>query len=247
MPIFSFIRVFSTTTLTLKSILGQRPPSSGIRIPSTFPTTAAAAAGHRVLGPISLISYRMVGYAEKPLVGPFTAEEWEAFLSNDPPRDGVRLLLRKANSTAPGIAYPDALDLALCYGWIDSQGGKHDEDYRATAFTPRRARSRWSQVNRDHVERLLAQGRMREAGLVEVERARADGRWEAAYRMKTAEPDAAFQAALDAHPRAKAFWESLGRTRRFPFLFRLMDIKRPETKTKRITSFIEILERGETL
>lgn len=169
------------------------------------------------------------------------------FLENDPPRDGIRLLLRKPKSTAPGIAYPDALDVALCYGWIDSQGGRHDDDYQARAFTPRRNRSRWSQINRQHVERLISEGRMREGGLVEVERAKADGRWEAAYRMSTVEPDKDFQAALDTSPQAKTFWASLGRTKRFAFLLRLLGIKRPETKTRKIAFYIEMLERGETL
>ncbi|KAJ7135948.1 bacteriocin-protection, YdeI or OmpD-associated-domain-containing protein [Mycena epipterygia] len=193
----------------------------------------------------------MVAYAAKPLVGPFTTEEWESFLENDPPSDGVRLLLRKATSSASahGLTYPDALDVALCFGWIDGQAGRHaaDPDYTARAFTPRRARSRWSQVNQEHVERLVAAGRMRTGGLAEVERAKADGRWEAAYRMKTAEPDADFVAALNANVQAKTFWGTLGRTKRFPFLFQLMDAKRPETKARRMADFVERLARGETL
>lgn len=190
----------------------------------------------------------MVSFKDKPLVGPFTLGEWETFLDDNPPDDGVRLLLRNPKSIAArGIAYPDALDAALCHGWIDSQGSSHDDDYRVRAFTPRRARSRWSQINRQHVERLVAEGRMRPRGLAEVERAKADGRWEAAYRMSTVEPDDEFRAALDANPRAKTFWDSLGRTKRFPFLFRLMGIKRPETKAKKMVLFVETLARGETL
>lgn len=194
----------------------------------------------------------MVAYKDKPLVGPFTITEWETFLENDPPQDGVRLLLLRKSKSSPcargsSIAYPDALDVALCHGWIDSQGGSHNGDYQARAFTPRRARSRWSQINRQHVERLVAAGRMRAGGFAEMERAKADGRWEAAYRMSTVEADDEFQAALDASPRAKTFWETLGRTKRFPFLFRLMGIKRPETRARKIASYIEMLERGETL
>lgn len=202
-------------------------------------------------GQLPALSYShprgMVSFADKALVGPFTLKEWEDFLSNDPPDDGVRLLLRKSKSTAPGIEYIEARDAALCFGWVDSTARSHDEEYQERCFTPRRARSRWSQVNREVVERLIAEGRMRESGLAEVERAKADGRWNAAYRMKTAEPDDEFQAALDGNARAKAFWETLGRTKRFPFLFRLMNIKRPETKTKKINLFIETLERHETL
>lgn len=220
------------------------------RLTVKWPLIAPALPLLRVRGrlqPSPLNFRRMVAFKDKPLVGPFTITEWETFLANDAPQDGVRLLLRKPTSSAPGIAYPDALDVALCHGWIDSQGGSHDDDYRARAFTPRRSRSRWSQINRQHVERLVAEGRMREGGLAEVERAKADGRWEAAYRMSTVEPDDEFQAALDASPRAKTFWETLGRTKKFPFLFRLMDIKRPETRAKKIVSYIEMLERGETL
>lgn len=189
----------------------------------------------------------MVSFAEKALVGPFTLREWEDFLANDPPSDGVRLLLRKSKSTATGIDYIEARDAALCFGWVDSTARGHDEDYQERCFTPRRARSRWSQVNREVVERLIAEGRMRETGQAEVDQAKADGRWDAAYRMKTAEPDDEFQAALDANVRAKAFWETLGRTKRFPFLFRLMNIKRPATKTKKIQLFVETLGRHETL
>lgn len=189
----------------------------------------------------------MVSSADKALVGPFSLKEWEDFLTNDPPGEGVRLLLRKSKSTAPGIDYVDARDTALCFGWVDSTARSHDEDYQERCFTPRRARSRWSQVNREVVEKLMAEGRMREGGLAEVDRAKADGRWDSAYRMKTAEPDDEFQGALDANMRAKAFWETLGRTKKFPFLFRLMNIKRPGTKTKKIQLFIETLERHETL
>lgn len=194
-----------------------------------------------------LRAYGMVASADKTVVGPFTLKEWEDFLTNEPPDDGVRLLLRKSKSTAPGIDYIEARDTALCFGWIDSTARSHDDDYQQRCFTPRRARSCWSQVNREVVEGLMAAGRMREGGLAEVDRAKADGRWDAAYRMRTAEPDSEFQAALDASARAKAFWETLGRTKRFPFLFRLMNIRRPETKTNKIKLFIETLERHETL
>lgn len=189
----------------------------------------------------------MVSHSSKPLVGPFSVSEFESFLERDPPSTGIRLLLRKRKSTAPGIAWPEAVDVALCYGWIDGQGGSHDDDYSATSFTPRRARSMWSQVNREKVERLIKDGRMRPAGQAEIDRAKADGRWAAAYRMSTMEPDAQFQAALDANAEAKAFWETLGRTKRFTFLMRLLNMKRPATKTKRIHEYVVMLANGETL
>lgn len=189
----------------------------------------------------------MVSFADKPLIGPLTVQEWEAFLTGSPPDGGVRLLLRKKYSTAPGITYPEALDVALCVGWIDGQTSRHDDDYTAQAFTPRRSRSIWSQINREHAERLIAEGRMRPAGLAEIERAKADGRWDAAYRASTAEPDPDFQAALDANPAAATFWETLGRTKRFPFLFRLSNAKLAATRARRIKAFVDLLARGETL
>lgn len=189
----------------------------------------------------------MASFADKKLIGPLTADAWEAFLDDDPPADGIRLLLRKKNSLASGITYAEALDVALCFGWIDGQVARHDDDYIVQAFTPRRGRSPWSQVNRDHVERLIGEGRMQPGGLAEIERAKADGRWDAAYRMSTAEPDADFQAAIDANPEAAAFWATLGRSKRFPFIFRLIDAKRPETRERRIGQFVEMLARGESL
>lgn len=189
----------------------------------------------------------MVSFADKPLIGPLTAVQWEEFLDAEPPVGGVRLILRKKTSSAPGIGYAEALDVALCFGWIDGQTSRHDDDYTAQAFTPRRARSPWSQINREHVERLIREGRMRPGGFAEIERAKADGRWDAAYRMSTAEPEPDFQAAIDANPEAAAFWETLGRSKRFPFLFRILDAKRPETRARRIQQFVEKLARHQTL
>lgn len=189
----------------------------------------------------------MVSFADKRLIGAVSAAEWEAFLESDPPGEGVRILVRKKHSAAQGITWVEAVEVALCFGWIDGQSKRHDDDYTQQAFTPRRARSPWSQVNREHVERLTVQGRMRPAGLAEVERAKADGRWDAAYRMSTAEPDPEFVSAISANPQAAAFWESLGRSQRFPFVFRLLNLKRPETRTRRIHEFVEMLARGETI
>ncbi|WP_308796768.1 YdeI/OmpD-associated family protein [Agromyces silvae] len=188
----------------------------------------------------------MVSFADKPLLGPLTVEEWETFLADDPPEGGVRLVLRKKTSSAPGIAYAEALDVALCFGWIDGQVARVDDDYVAQAFTPRRSRSPWSQINREHVQRLIDAGRMRPQGHAEIERAKADGRWDEAYRMSTAEPEPDFQAALDANPEASAFWATLSRSKRWPFLFRVMGAKRPETRARRIQQFIEMLANHET-
>lgn len=189
----------------------------------------------------------MVAFADKPLFHPHTTVDWEAFLDADPPADGVRVQLRKKNSTLPGIQYFEALDVALCFGWIDGQSQRLDDDYMLQSFTPRRARSPWSQLNREHVARLTAEGRMRPAGLAEVERAKADGRWDAAYRQKGAEIPLEFQAALDASPAATAHYATLTRQDQFAFVFRLGTLKRAETRTRRIAEYIELLESGRSL
>jgi uncharacterized protein YdeI (YjbR/CyaY-like superfamily) len=189
----------------------------------------------------------VVSHDDKPLFHPYSAVQWEAFLDDDPPRDGVRLQLRKKKSLAPGIVYAEALDVALCFGWIDGQTQRLDDDYTLQSFTPRRVRSPWSEINREHVARLIEEGRMRPSGQAEIDRAKEDGRWDAAYRQKTATIPDDLQAALDASPAASAFFATLGKQARFAFIFRLGGIKRPETRERRICDYIARLERGETL
>jgi uncharacterized protein YdeI (YjbR/CyaY-like superfamily) len=138
--------------------------------------------------------------------------------------------------------------VALCYGWIDGQKAKGDDQHWLQRFTPRRSRSRWSKVNRDHVARLVDQGRMRPAGLAEVERAKADGRWEAAYdgpRTSSVPDDLA--AALAANPAAATFFETLDRQNRFAVLYRVQDAKRPETRARRIEQYVAMLAEGKKL
>lgn len=189
----------------------------------------------------------MVGVQDKPIRTVTTVGEWETFLERHPDSDGVRLKLRKTASKMPGITYAEALDAALCFGWIDGQRGALDDDYHLQVFTPRRARSMWSQKNRDHVERLTASGRMRPAGQAEIDRAKGDGRWDAAYRQKDAEVPADLQHALDASPSAAAFFAQLSSQNRFAIVFRIGNVKRAETRANKIVSFIEMLERGETV
>jgi uncharacterized protein YdeI (YjbR/CyaY-like superfamily) len=189
----------------------------------------------------------MVAFADKPIVHPLTAADWEQFLENDPPEGGVRLQLRKKNSTAPGIQYADALDVALCFGWIDGQVGRLDDDYVLQAFTPRRARSPWSQINREHVARLESEGRMRAGGRAEIERAKADGRWDAAYRQRDATIPPDFQSALDASPSATAHYATLGKQTQFAFVFRLGNVRRADTRTRKIAEYIALLESGRSL
>lgn len=189
----------------------------------------------------------MAAVEHKPLLTVDTVADWIAYLEDEPNPDGVRLRLRKKKSTLPGITYDEALDVALCFGWIDGQVKSLDEDYHWQVFTPRRRASPWSQRNRDHIARLTAAGLMRPQGLAEVERAKADGRWDAAYRVKDAPVPPDLQAAFDASPAAAAFFATLTGSTRFAFLFRLGNLKRPETRARRIAEYVAMLERGETL
>ena len=146
------------------------------------------------------------------------------------------------------VSLPEALDLMLCFGWIDGIRRGLDDTWYLQRYTPRRARSKWSKINVAKAEKLIAEGRMRPAGVAEVERAKADGRWDAAYDGQAAMqvPDD-LRAALDADPEAKAFFDSLSATNRYAILFRLHDAKRPETRARRLETFMAMLRRRETL
>ena len=189
----------------------------------------------------------MVAARDKPTLTADTVAEWEAFMEANPDHDGVRLRLRRKASVAPGITYAEALDAALCFGWIDGQAGALNDDYHLQVFTPRRARSIWSQRNRDHVERLHQAGRMRAAGQLQIDRAKADGRWDAAYRQKDATVPEDLQSALDSSPSAAAFFAQLSSQNRWAILFRVGNVKRAETRVAKIAMFIGMLERGETV
>src|SRR5690242_19702524 len=123
----------------------------------------------------------MAAHTDKPILELTSVDEWERYLEGSPSEIGVRLRVRKTGSSKPGILVADALQVALCFGWIDGQRDGLDDDYFLQSFGPRRPRSLWSQVNREFVERLIAEGRMRPAGQAEIDRAKADGRWDAAY------------------------------------------------------------------
>lgn len=190
----------------------------------------------------------MVAHESKPVMHFATPEEWEAWLiAEGAESTGVRLKLRKKGSTTPGIVYAEALDVALCHGWIDGQTNAFDADFYLVSFTHRRAKSMWSQINRDHVARLVEEGRMRPAGLAEVERARADGRWDAAYRQKDAEVPDDLRSALAANPAAAATFATLSAQNRFAILFRLASVTRPATRAARVEKFVAMLGRGETI
>lgn len=189
----------------------------------------------------------MGSHDTKPVLAFDAAAEWEAWLGAHPDSDGVRLRLRKKASPRSGLVYADALDGALCFGWIDGQTAALDDDFYLQVFTPRRRTSVWSQRNRDYVERLTAAGRMRPAGLAEVERAQADGRWAAAYRQGTAEVPDDLRSALDANPTAAAFFAELNAQNRFAIIFRVEHVKRAATRAAKIAGFVAMLERGETI
>lgn len=176
-------------------------------------------------------------------------DAWRTWLAeNLAASDGVRLVLARKGVVDPtSLTYDEALLEALCVGWIDGQRTSRDEATFCVRFTPRRARSVWSQRNITLVEELVAAGRMQPAGLAEVERAKADGRWERAYGgSATIEVPDDLSAALAASPAAQATWDVLTRTNRFAILYRVQDAKRPETRARRIAGFVEMLAKGET-
>jgi uncharacterized protein YdeI (YjbR/CyaY-like superfamily) len=161
---------------------------------------------------------------------------------------GLWLRIAKAGSPLRSITYAEALDLALCFGWIDGQRRSYDADSFLQKFTPRQKRSPWSKRNREHVARLIAAGEMHPAGLAAVEAAKADGRWDRAYdsaRAATVPDD--LQAALDANPAAKAFFATLNAANRYAILYRVQTAVKPETRARRIAEFVAMLQRKETL
>jgi len=162
---------------------------------------------------------------------------------------GVWLVLAKKNTTDPtSLTYPEALDEALCHGWIDGQTKPRDEGTYRQRYTPRRARSAWSKRNVGIIDRLRAQGRMHAAGEAEVERAKADGRWDAAYAGSASiEMPADLDAALRAEPRAHAMFAILTSQNRYAILYRTSSAKQPETRARRIEQFVSMLARGETI
>jgi uncharacterized protein YdeI (YjbR/CyaY-like superfamily) len=178
------------------------------------------------------------------------AAAWRAWLgAHHREQDGVWLVLAKKGTTEPtSLSYAEALDEALCHGWIDGQVGRRDERTYRQRFTPRRARSSWSERNVGHVERLLAEGRMQAAGLEQVERAKADGRWEQAYpgQARIELPDD-LAAALAANPRAQATFATLSSQNRYSVLYRLHEAKRSDTRARRIERYVAMLARGETI
>jgi uncharacterized protein YdeI (YjbR/CyaY-like superfamily) len=190
-----------------------------------------------------------VAKTEQPVLFFATPAALEAWLDeHDEESDGIWLKFAKKGSGIRSVVYAEAVEIALCHGWIDGQAKRLDEEHYLQRFTPRRPRSKWSRINREKAERLIAEGRMRPAGLREIERAREDGRWDDAYDPPaTATVPDDFQQALDAEPAAREFFETLGSTKRYSFLYRIVDAKRPETRARRIAEYVDLLREGRTL
>jgi uncharacterized protein YdeI (YjbR/CyaY-like superfamily) len=186
---------------------------------------------------------------EQPILELANAPAWEKWLrANHRTSDGIWLRIQRKTPGSTALSIVEALDIALCYGWIDGLRKGESATTYLQKYTPRRARSLWSKINRDKVLALIEVGRMQPAGLAEIERAKADGRWDAAYDpWRSAAPNPELTAALEASPRARAFWDTLDRRNRFAIIFRTQTAAKPETRARRIEKFIAMLERGERI
>ena len=181
-----------------------------------------------------------------------TAEVFESWLAkNHASETELWLKIHKKDSGKPTVTYAQALEVALCWGWIDGLKKSFDESSFLQRFTPRKAKSIWSQVNRDHIARLTAAGRMTPHGQKHVEAAKADGRWDAAYApirdASEATMPADLRAAIDANPRARKTLATLGRTNLFALAFRTNNMKTPAGRAKKIAALVAMLARGETI
>ena len=178
-----------------------------------------------------------------------TAKSFETWLKkHHASSDGLWLLIAKKGADEPSVTYAQAVEIALCWGWIDGQKKGLDDQHFLQRFTPRRARSIWSKINVDKVAALIAAGRMQPAGQAQIDAAKADGRWQQAYdgaRTSTVPDD--LQAALDSEPTAKTFFATINATNRYAVLWRVQTAVKPETRAKRIAQLVEMLARGEVI
>jgi uncharacterized protein YdeI (YjbR/CyaY-like superfamily) len=184
-----------------------------------------------------------------PIVQCASQAEWEAWLeAQHAASSGVWLKLAKKGSGIQTVSYAEAVESALCYGWIDGQSASHDDRFWLQRYTPRRRNSPWSRVNRDKATALVEQGRMKPAGLAQIEQAKQNGRWDSAYeaQSRATVPDD-LQRALDQHPAAQAFFATLDSRNRYAILYRLHDAKKPETRARRVEQFIAMLEERRKL
>ncbi len=191
----------------------------------------------------------VTGSAPGAVRGFKTREEFAAWLDkNHKTSPALWVRMARKGSGIKSITYAEGVEVALCYGWIDAQKLPESETAWLQRFMPRRSRSIWSKVNREKALALIANGQMTQAGLVEIERAKTDGRWEAAYDSQAgASVPSDFEEALERHPKAKAFFNSISAANRYAITWRLQTAKKAETRAKRMRRFIEMLEKGETL
>jgi uncharacterized protein YdeI (YjbR/CyaY-like superfamily) len=179
---------------------------------------------------------------------PFASpKKWEEWLDkNHHTSKGLWLKIAKKDTGIDTVTYAEALDGALCHGWIDGQKGAFDDSFWLQKFTPRGPKSKWSKINRDKALALIEAGRMKPAGLAEVEKAKSDGRWDQAYdsQSKAMVPED-LQKELDRNPEAAAFFATLDSANRYAVLYRVQEAKKPETRARRIEKFIGMLNRGE--
>lgn len=191
----------------------------------------------------------MTAGTDLPIIAFASPGAWEAWLEeHHASSSGLWLKIAKKASGIETVSYAEALDAALCHGWIDGQVNKFDEDYYLQRFTPRRPRSKWSQVNREKVTKLIERGRMKPAGLREIERAKADGRWDAAYepQSKATVPDD-LRTALEKNDEAREFFETLNSANRYAILYQIQDARKPETRARRIEKFVAMLAERKKL
>lgn len=186
---------------------------------------------------------------ELPVLAFADGAEWERWLASQPlPANGLWLKFAKKASGVPTVSKPDAIDAALCHGWIDGQLKPFDENYWLIRFTPRRPNSKWSAINCKRAEALIEAGRMRPAGLAEIERAEADGRWAMAYESQSnITVPADLQQALDGNETAKALFDALDGANRYAVLYRVHTAAKPETRARLIERLVAMLARGETI
>lgn len=184
-----------------------------------------------------------------PVLAFANADAFERCLQTQPEDSpGLWIKFPKARSGIRSVAKAEAIDAALCHGWIDGQLDKYDNQHWLVRFTPRKPRSNWSQVNRRRATELVDAGRVRVRGLAQIEAAKADGRWDAAYAPASkAQVPIDLQAALDASPQAAAFFATLTGANRYAILYRIGAVKKPETRARKIAQFIAMLERRETV
>ena len=187
--------------------------------------------------------------SDLPVLGFADAAAWESWLARQHASSpGVWLKIAKKGSAATGVSYPEALEVALCYGWIDGQKGALDDEYWLQRFTPRKPGSRWSKINTEKAAELIEAGRMRPAGMREVKLARDDGRWDAAYAgQRSMGVPEDLERELAGNEVARAFFATLSGVNRYAILYRIADARRPETRARRIAKYVAMLAAHETI